>query len=338
MSDEKGCFCDPVAGRDRIYPLAYPVGILPRMETQPQIVQRIREDMPNILASWREERRETGGDESSERMAAMMEELIGVFAGFLESPRGVESFSRGGEIRSLVARLAAGQHALGRDAVGVIEDFSVLRRCVWNSVEEGVDFAGMAGEDVAAFFVKLIQASDWVTEHGLEAFEATARREMEQALGRAAATDLVTGLPDRDQLNRLLLPAAVRDHEIFTVVVFDVVNFTETVAEGKLGRARDILGQLAEAIKEATPEDAVCARFGDDEVCAILPGRTAEDAYQLAELVSSRLREGPDGFDLDTGVAEYPLHGADAGHLMAETLKALKMAKRVGGGGIVVAH
>jgi diguanylate cyclase (GGDEF)-like protein len=308
------------------------------METQPQIIARIRQDLPNILASWREERRETGGDESSERMVGMMEELIEVFAGFLESPRGVESFNRGGEIRSLVARIADGQHDLGRDAVGVIEDFSVLRRCVWNSVEEGVDFAGMPGEDVAAFFVKLIQASDWVTEHGLEAFEATARREMEQALGRAAATDLVTGLPDRDQLNRLLLPAAVRKHGAFSVVVFDVVNFTETVAEGKLGRAREVLSRLAEAIREATPEDAVCARFGDDEVCAILPGSTAEDAYQLAERVSSRLREGPDGFDLDAGIAEYPTHGADAGLLMAETLKALKMAKRVGGGGIVVAH
>jgi len=308
------------------------------METQPQIVARIRQDVANIARSWRQERREAHGDESSDRMVALMEELVGVFAGFLESPQGVESFSRGGEIRSLVARIAAGQHDLGRDAVGVIEDFSVLRRCVWNSVEEGVDFAGMPGEDVAAFFVKLLQASDWVTEHGLEAFEATARREMEQALGRAAATDLVTGLPDRDQLNRLLLPAAVRDHEAFSVVVFDVVNFTETVAAGNLGRAREILSRLAEAIREAAPKDAVCARFGDDEVCAVLPGRTAEDAYQLAETVSSRLREGPDGFDLDAGVAEYPLHGADAGHLMSETLRALRMAKRVGGGGIVVAH
>lgn len=308
------------------------------METQPQIIARIREDMPNISRSWREERRETGGDESSERMVAMMEELTGVFAGFLESPRGVESFSRGGEVRSLVARIAAGQHDLGRDAVGVIEDFSALRRCVWNSVEQGVDFAGLAGVEVAAFFVKLIQASDWVTEHGLEAFETTAQREMEQALGQAAATDLVTGLPDRDQLNRLLLPAAVREHETFSLVVFDVVNFTQIVAEGKLGRAREILGRLAEAIRGGAPGNAVCARFGDDEVCAILPGSTAEDAYQLAELVSSRLREGPDGFDVDVGVAEYPAHGADAGQLMSEILKALKMAKRVGGGGIVVAH
>jgi diguanylate cyclase (GGDEF)-like protein len=308
------------------------------METQPQIIARIREDMPNIARSWREERRETGGDESSERMVELMQQLTGIFAGFLESPQGVEGFSRGGEIRSLVARIADGQHDLGRDAVGVIEDFSVLRRCVWNSVEEGVDFAGMPGEEVAGFFVKLIQASDWVTEHGLEAFEATAQREMEQALGRAAATDLVTGLPDRDQLNRLLLPAAVREHDSFAVVVFDVVNFTEIVAEGKLGRAREILSRLAETIKEEAPDNAVCARFGDDEVCAILPDRTAEDAYQLAERVSSALREAPDGFDLDAGVADYPAHGPDAGSLMSETLKALKMAKRVGGGGIVVAH
>jgi diguanylate cyclase (GGDEF)-like protein len=328
----------PAPGGTRGYPLVKAAGILAVMETQPQIVARIRQDMPNIARSWGEERREGGGDETSARLVGMMEELTGVFAGFLESPSGITGFSRGGEIRSLVARIADAQHDLGRDAVGVIEDFSVLRRCVWNSVEEGVEFAGIRGEDVAAFFVKLIGASDWVTEHGLEAFEETARREMEQALGRAAATDLVTGLPDRDQLSRLLLPAAVREHDSFSVVVFDVVNFTEVVAEGKLGRAREVLGRLAQTIETSAPEDAVCARFGDDEVCAILPGRTAEDAYQLAEKVSELVRGAPDGFDLDAGVAEYPVHGADAGSLMAETLKALRMAKRVGGGGIVVAH
>ena len=41
---------------------------------------------------------------------------------------------------------------------------------------------------------------------------------------------------------------------------------------------------------------------------------------------------------MDVGVAEYPAHGASATDLMAETLKALKMAKRVGGSGIVVAR
>jgi diguanylate cyclase (GGDEF)-like protein len=313
-------------------------GILGGMETPPQIVARIRQDLPNILRSWKEERKGLGEGEPCGRMVARMEELVSVFAGFLESAQGVEGFSRGGEIRSLVARIADDQHALGRDAVGVIEDFSVLRRCVWRSVEKGVDLSGASGSEVARFFVKLLQASDWVTEKGLEAFEATAMREMEQALGRAAATDLVTGLPDREQFNRLLLPAAVREHERFSVLAFDVVDFTETVAEGNLSRARGILSRLAETVAEAAPETAVCARFGDDEVCAILPGSNSEDAYRMAERVSRRLAEDPEGFEVDAGVAEYPAHGADAPALMAETLKALGMAKRVGGGGIVVAR
>ena len=308
------------------------------METPSQIVARIRQDTDNIVRSWKEARREVGGGEASERLISMMEDLVGVFVGFLESPEDVGGFSRGGEVRSLVARVADVQHVLGRDAVGVIEDFSVLRRCVWRSVEGGADLASMPGRDVAAFFVKLMQASDWLTENGLEAFDATTRREMEQALGRAEATDLVTGLPDREQFNRLLLPAAVKEHETFSVVVFDVLDFTQTVAEGELGRAREILGRLADVVEEESSGTAVRARFGDDEVCAILPGSTAEDAYTLAERVSGRLREGPDGFEVDAGAAEYPVHGADADALMAETLKALGMAKRVGGGGIVVAR
>ncbi len=313
-------------------------GILVGMETPPQVVERIRQDMPNILTGWREQRRESGEDEASGRIVAGMEELISVFAGFLESPQGVDTFNLGGGIRALVARIAADQHELGRDAVGVIEDFAALRRCVWRSVEGGVDFSGLPNSEVAAFFVKLMQASDWVTETGLEAFEATALKEMELALGRAEATDLVTGLPDREQLNRLLLPAAVRDHETFSVVVFDVVDFTETVAEGNLSQARGILRRLAGTLGEAAPEDAVLARFGDDEMCAILPGKGAEDAYRIAEQVSTRLRDDSQGFEVDAGVAEYPAHGSDAAELMAETLKALRMAKRVGGGGIVVAR
>ncbi|HEX5915241.1 MAG TPA: hypothetical protein VFY54_19180, partial [Rubrobacter sp.] len=94
-----------------------------------------------------------------------------------------------------------------------------------------------------------MQASDWLTETGLEAFDAIVRRDMEQALGRATATDLVTGLPDRDQLNRLLLPRAIDSYERFSVAVFDVAGFTETVAAGKIKRARKVLRTLAETVQ-----------------------------------------------------------------------------------------
>jgi diguanylate cyclase (GGDEF)-like protein len=267
-----------------------------------------------------------------------MEALISVFIEFLRSPESVETFSRGGAIRTLVGEIAESQHELGRDAVGVIEDFAVLRRCIWRTVEKGVDLSDLDGGEVARFFLKLMQASDWVTEAGLEAFDTIVRREMEQALGRAEATDLVTGLPDRDQFQRLLLPRAVASHDRFSVAVFDVAHFTETVAAGKVERAREVVRRLADVVQEAAPEGTVCVRFGDDEICAILPDESSEGAYRMAERVLQDLAGDPEAFEVDVGVAEYPTHGASVEDLMGETLKALKMAKRVGGSGIVVAH
>jgi diguanylate cyclase (GGDEF)-like protein len=308
------------------------------MENASRIPDRIEEDVAGIVACW--EARRGGEDEDGvyDRTLAGMEELVSVFVGFLRSTETVETFSRGGATRALVRRIAEHQHDLGRDAVGVIEDFSVLRRCIWRSVEAGVDLAGLHGGEVSGFFAKLMQASDWLTETGLEAFDAIVRGEMEQALGRAAATDLVTGLPDRDQLNRLLLPRAIDAHDRFAVAVFDVADFTETVAAGKVRRARKVLRILAKAVQESSPVGSIFARFGDDEVCVILPGESSEGAYRLAERVLKWLAEDGADFEVDVGVAEYPSHGTDAGELMGETLRALKMAKRVGGSGIVVAH
>ncbi len=308
------------------------------MESERSIPDKIGADLPKILACWQQNRRADVEDAGYARLAEGVEELTLVFVEFLRSPQTVETFSRGGAVRALVGRIAEQQQELGRDTVGVIEDFAVLRRCVWRSVENGVDLTGLDGAEVAEFFVKLMQASDWVTEAGLEAFDAITRREMEQALGKAAATDLVTGLPDRDQLNRLLLPQAVASHARLAVAIFDVARFTETVAAGKVGRARKIVYELSEAVQNIAPEDAICARFGDDEVCALLPETGREEAYHLAERVLERLAADPGDFEVDVGVAEYPEHADDSGGLMGEALKALRMAKRVGGSGIVVAH
>jgi diguanylate cyclase (GGDEF)-like protein len=312
--------------------------ILMDVESAPRIPDRIRDDLSTIVASWKENRRGDAEDGTYSRLVAGMEELVLLFTEFLRSPKSVETFSRGGTIRALVGEIAESQHELGRDAVGVIEDFAVLRRCIWRSVERGVDLSDLDGGEVARFFLKLMQASDWVTEAGLEAFDAIVRREMEQALGRAEATDLVTGLPDRDQFNRLLLPQAVASYDQFSVAVFDVAHFTETVAAGKVRRARKVLRRLADVVQEAAPEGTVCSRFGDDEICAILPEGGSEDAYRMAERVLENLAGEPDAFEVDVGVAEYPAHGASVEDLMGETLKALKMAKRVGGSGIVVAR
>jgi diguanylate cyclase (GGDEF)-like protein len=308
------------------------------MESTSRIPDRIDEDVAGIVACWQSRRGGEDEDGAYDRMLAGMEELVSVFVNFLRSSETVATYSRGGATRALVQKIAGCQHELGRDAVGVIEDFVVLRRCIWRSVESGVDLSELHGAEVSGFFAKLMQASDWLTETGLEAFDAIVRREMEQAVGRAAATDLVTGLPDRDQLNLLLLPRAIEAHEQFSVAVFDVADFTETVAAGKVKRARKTLRTLAAAVQETSPEGSTFARFGDDEVCVIVAEETGEGAFRLAERVLERLAKQGADFEVDVGIAEYPAHGKVVGELMAETLKALKMAKRVGGSGIVIAR
>lgn len=301
------------------------------------IAEEIRAGVPDSLRRWREARESEA--ELPPRFVEGLGRILVVFTEFLQSPASLTEFSREGATRALVEDIAGGQHEAGRDAVGVMEDYAALRRSVWRFVEERADLSAFDGGEVSRFFVKLLEASDWVTEVGLEAFEASTRREMESALGQAAATDLLTGLPDRDLFNRRLFPRAIEEHGRVALVVFDIAGFSDTAAEGEVARAREALLRLADAVGETAPREAVRARFGDDEICAILPETGVEEAYQLAEEVLKRLAGGPEDLLLvDAGVAGYPDHGGDAGEVVTAAMGALNTAKRVGGSGIVVAH
>ena len=298
----------------------------------------MRVGAPEVLEAWRRARGGMEGEVGG-RLTRGMAQLLEVFAEFLRSPASLEGFSREGATRASVAEISAAQYELGRDAVGVIEDYATLRRGVWRFVEGRTDLSTLDGGEVARFFAKLLEAADWVTERGLAEFEEIVQRKMESDLGRAAATDLLTGLPDREMFARKLLPEAVEAHDKLALVVFDLLEFSGTVGAGEVPRARESLLRLADAVREAVPEGAICARFGDDEVCTLLPEADSEQAYRTAETVLHGLLAGsPEGLRVDAGVAGYPEHGRDAGELVAAALGALSTAKRVGGGGIVVAH
>ncbi len=302
------------------------------------IAEEIRAGVPEILASWQDERVIFASEDAYQGLVESIGKVLVVFTEFLRSLSPLEEFSREGTTRTLVEKISGHQREVGRDAVGVIEDYATLRRCVWRFVEKRVDLSAFDGGEVSRFFVKLIQASDWVTETGLEAFERIERQNVWNALGRAAATDLLTGLPDRDLFNRQLFPQAIEEHDRVALVVFDVANFSDTVASGEVARAREAVLQLAEAVKEVVSEGAVRARFGDDEICVVLPHMSAEEAYRLAEEVLERLAELPGELLVDAGVAGYPEHGRDAGEVVRAAMGALSTAKRVGGSGIVVAR
>lgn len=312
-------------------------GILGSMPGASRISGRIEESVPEIIDVWRKLRSVGIDDDAYERLAGCMKRVVGVFTEFLRSGEGVDTFSRGGSVRALVRETAQRQHDLGHDAVAVIEDFAALRRAVWRVVENHSDLASFDGEEAARFFSKMLDASDWVTEAALEAFDDLVREDMEEAIGRAAATDLLTGLPDRDLFGRLLLPRAINEHDRIALAIFDVARFSEGVAAGDLENARRAVLDLTEAVREGAPEGSVVARFGDDEICLLLPGAGSEEAYKNAERVLERVGASG-GLDLHVGVAEYPEHGADAESVTQGAVGALKMAKRVGGSGIVIAH
>lgn len=303
------------------------------------IAEEIRVGVPEILDGWRDARGSAVDEEFYPELVEGIGKILVVFTEFLQSPSPLEKFSREGATRALIEEISSRQREAGRDAVGVIEDYMALRRCVWRFVEERVDLSTVDGGEVSRFFVKLMQASDWATEAGLEAFDRIVHRDMESALGQAAATDLLTGLPDRDLFNRRLLPRALQEHERVALMIFDVADFSETVATEGVAWAREALLRLAGVMKEAAPEGAVRARFADDAICALLPGMNAEGAYRLAEEVLERLTRGPgDLLRVDAGVAAYPEHGENAGELLSAAFKALSTAKRVGGSGIVAAR
>ena len=299
------------------------------------IAQGLRAGTPEVLEAWRRDR---GIVDAETRLVEEVGRLLEIFAEFLRSPEPLEGFSREGSTRAVVTRISAIQHDLGRDAVGVIEDYAALRRSVWRFVEGRTDLSALDGGEVSRFLVKLMQAADWVTERGLAEFEGIVQEKMESDLGRATATDLLTGLPDRELFNRRLLPQAVEEHDRLALVVFDLVDFSQTVAGGDVSRAREALLDLAEAVEKSAPEGALRARFGDDEICVLLPSTNTEEAYAMAESVLEDLARSPEGPRADAGVAGYPEHGDDPGEIVASVLWALNMAKRVGAGGIVVAR
>jgi len=303
-----------------------------------RIADEIEHRINEIVEVWRANVSPHSDDKPFELLTEDIKRVTTVFVEFLRSPEGVATFTRGGNTHALVREISAHQHNLGRDAVGVIEDFAALRRAVFGTVESHIDFEDMNGSEVAGFFGKMLAASDWVTSAALQAFEDIDREKMQEALGRAAATDLVTGLPDSDLFNRLLLPDIVSSTQRFAIAIFDVADFSETVAQGKVKKARRVIRRLAEAVSNTAPDHAVCARLGDDEICVVLPESTAESAYQLSEDVLERLRGEKNSFEIDVGVSEYPLHGETGSAVVSEAVKALKMAKRLGGGGIMVAH
>ncbi|MGO4137866.1 diguanylate cyclase [Rhizobium brockwellii] len=122
----------------------------------------------------------------------------------------------------------------------------------------------------------------------------TGRRLLENELEKLAATDPLTGLPNRryffdmanaefEKVRRFDAKASII---MMDVDAFKAVNDTHGHAAGD-----EVLRTIGRRCRETMRQSDVLARFGGEEFVVLLPHTTAADATKLAELLRMRICE-----------------------------------------------
>ena len=174
---------------------------------------------------------------------------------------------------------------------------------------------------------------------------AVERKRIERAARKAFATDLQTGLPNRQQLIEhmsQLLALRGREPAPMALLVLRIEGFATT--EATLGResANVLRRKVAVRLRAAVRASDVVAALGADSF-ALLLASTEEplDADRVALKLLAALHEP---FALSgqqvavaasAGVSRYPADGADAGVLMRQAVAAAAAAQASGRGGFV---
>jgi len=146
---------------------------------------------------------------------------------------------------------------------------------------------------------------------------ALANAHLFQSLLESATRDSLTGLPNRRELERLLareLERSSRYGEIFSLALIDLAEF------------KALLRQAAATIREVGRASDVAARLGGDEFALLLPETNQFEAAALCERLRTKL-EALAGVSLSWGVAEYPMHGANASRLLRTADAAMYASK-----------
>ena len=159
--------------------------------------------------------------------------------------------------------------------------------------------------------------------------DISARREAEQALATMAATDPLTGLPNRREFESRL---AAIGRGRFSILAIDLDNL-KAMNDGYGHETGDeALRVAAQALRMGVRELDVVARVGGDEFAALLPGLTEAEALAAAE----RLRLGMHGVALQRGQARISVGvaigdpGADPALVWAAADEAMYAAKTAG--------
>src|SRR3569623_1713179 len=170
---------------------------------------------------------------------------------------------------------------------------------------------------------------------GTFAFE---RKEARAEIAQLAYHDILTGLPIRAQLRRLITTAidACPTGSHVALAFLDVDHFKDV--NDTLGHAAgdELLVQLAQRLQTMNAPSDTLGRLGGDEFVILLPNRDAEAAArfatEIAEALAVPLRLGSRQMQMSAsiGISLYPVHADDIDALMQQADAAMYTAKQGG--------
>jgi diguanylate cyclase (GGDEF)-like protein len=162
------------------------------------------------------------------------------------------------------------------------------------------------------------------------------------AMERQAATDALTGLPNRRWLDEALavqLALAQREGRPYTVLMMDLDHFKQVNDTHGHAMGDAVLRAFGQRLQGQLRRSDLCARYGGEEFVVVLTGTPAEPALEVAD----RLRRAVGATPLVPGVTATVSVGAtchrpgdDVAALLARADAALYEAKRAGRDRVVV--
>ena len=153
-----------------------------------------------------------------------------------------------------------------------------------------------------------------------------------------AATDALTGLPNRRALDETLLrmlAQAGRSFDPLSAILLDLDHFKLINDTYGHDRGDEVLAAFAARLREVLRSSDFAGRSGGEEFVLFLPDTDRTGAVRLAEKVRAGMRElrvsGVErAVTASFGIACFPDDAVDAASLMRRADRALYAAKRAG--------
>jgi diguanylate cyclase (GGDEF)-like protein len=148
----------------------------------------------------------------------------------------------------------------------------------------------------------------------------------------SATRDALTGLYDRASLALSLQRAFGEGTAPISVIMLDLDHFKRfNDHHGHLAGDRALV-RVSTIVRQSVRETDLPARYGGEELCVVLPGRSLEETLNVAERLRARIEQelGPEGVTASLGIASFPEHAHDPLGLVAAADRALYVSKRSG--------